>query len=134
MSILNTEEISNPDIRLNQTNTTPIVQFCREAMFTPWMHDGHIWPEWALQIRYGGSEDPIRAFYKFTKNLEQFIAGRIGLFRIDDIEGQLKHLVNLMFQDIYIINDELKFGTGYFIHNKRTKGIVMSIVFVRLGE
>lgn len=138
MSILNTEEISNPDIRLNQTNNMPIVQFYREAMFTRWMRDNHMWPDWALLIRYPitcgttKQEDPIQVFYKSTKILEQYVLQRIGLFRIDNIDGQLKYLIHLMFDDVLININKRETGDAYFIYNRQSGGIVMSIIFTGL--
>ena len=140
MSILNVDEISNPDIRLNETSVEPIVQIFREAMFVRWTSNEHIWPGWALQIRYGSwsrdpngkQEDPIHMFHKSTKMLESCIADRICLFRIDDIDGQLKHLILSMFDDVSVNMRQQALGTTYFIYNRKTDSMVMQVCFVNL--
>ena len=141
MSVLNVDEISNPDIRLNETSVEPVVQIFREAMFVRWITNGHTWPNWALQVRYGAwsrdpnekQEDPIHMFNKSTKMLESCIADRIGLFRIDDIDGQFKHLILSMFDDVLVNMRQQTLGTTYFIYNRETDNMVMQVCFTNLG-
>ena len=135
MSVLNVDEISNPDIRLNQTSVEPVVQIFREAMFVRWITNGRIWPNWALQIRYDSSDldNPIIRFHKSTKLLESCIADRIGLFRIDDIDGQFKHLILSMFDDVLVNMRQQALGTTYFIYNRKTDSMVMQVCFANLG-
>lgn len=139
MSVLNTEEISNPDIRLYQTRFTPICQIYREAMFTTWSQS-HMWPEWALDIRYGRGhngtamdQDPMKVFNNQTKLLEQFITDRIGQFRIEGLDNQIKYYLNLLFVDVELRENKYASGTGYLIYNRRTGNPVMSVIMANLG-
>ena len=135
MSVLNVDEISNPDIRLNETSVEPVVQIFREAMFVRWITNSHVWPNWALQVRYDHSDstDPMIKFHKSTKLLEACIADRIGLFRIDDIDGQFKRLILSMFDDVLVNIRQQTLGTTYFIYNRETNNMVMQVCFTNLG-
>lgn len=99
-----------------------------------------MWPDWAMDIRYGRDhngnekdEDPMKVFNNQTKLLEQFITDRIGQFRIEGLDNQIKYYLNLLFVDVELKENKLASGTGYFIYNRRSGNPVMSVIMANLG-
>ncbi|MDE7346526.1 MAG: hypothetical protein K2N48_07285 [Muribaculaceae bacterium] len=132
MSILNTEDISNPDIRLDETRITPIVQIYREAMFTTWSSNG-IWPEWAWNLRYDNGEDRFDRFKNQTRVIESFIKDRIGQCRIDELDRDITAFLDKLFVDVEFKKNKRETGNAYFIYNRRSGNLVMSVIIAYLG-
>lgn len=140
MSVLNTEQISNPDIRLHQTKVMPIVQIYTEAMYTSWVQDNHIWPVWALDLRYSKYKegitkemDVMKRFHDSTRSLEYSITEKIRNLPIENLAGNIKYFLNLLFVDIIIKEQQLTTGSGYFVYNKRSGNLVMSVIVANMG-
>lgn len=132
MSILNTDDIMNPDIRLCETRITPIVQVYREMMFTTWSSNG-IWPEWLWRIRYGQNDDRMDAFIRQTKHIEEFVRDRIGQCRIEDLDRDIRAFLDKLFVDVELKTNKRETGNAYFIYNRRSGNLVMSVIIAYLG-
>ena len=132
MSILNTEDISNPDIRLDETHITPIVQIYREAMFTTWSSNG-IWPDWAWNLRYCNEVDRFERFQRQTRVIESFIKGRIGHSRIDCLDEDITRFLKTLFVDVEFKSNKRETGNVYFIYNRRSGNLVMTVIIAYLG-
>lgn len=108
-------------------------------MYTTWSQS-YMWPDWALDIRYNQTrgtneqtQDGMTRFQNQAHLLERYVIDRIRTLSIENLEYSIKHYINLLFVDVVLRERKLASGDGYFIYNRRTNNLVMSVIITNRG-
>lgn len=108
-------------------------------MYTTWGQT-HVWPDWALDIRYNRThgtneqtQDGMARFQNQSHMLERYVIDRIRTLSIENLDEDVKRTIMLLFVDVDLREQKLASGNGYFIYNRRTNNLVMSVIIANRG-
>ena len=89
--------------------------------------------EWDLNIIYCNEEDRFDRFKNQTRVIESFIKDRIGHCRIDELDRDITAFLDKLFVDVEFKKNKRETGNAYFIYNRRSGNLVMSVIIAYLG-